>query len=627
MDEMNVTTLEGKDAIYVDAEETYNKKIQSEPKPGREIGIDTENKFLDTFIAAADSDQLDVSAINRFTQVSQSRDSVFALVDTMCEDSTVSAVLETYAEDATETNDDGRIVWAESSNVDVSKYVNYLLESMGVDKNVYNWVSSLCKYGDVYLRLYRESDYEKDNLFSGKKQKSGRPGLQEDINVKAHSEADHYVHYLEKADNPAEVFELQKFGKTYAYIVAPVNAPAATASNKTMYQQALDVYSYKKKDIDIYEPTDYVHGCLEDNSSRTPEYVSIFMTEDEKGEKVTYKVKRGQSLFYNIFKTWRELELLQNSVLLNRITKSSVVRAIQVEVGDMPKEETITYMQRIKQLFEQKSAFDVNNSMNEYTNPGPVENNVYIPTRQQQGNLSIQNVGGDLNVGQLTDLEYFRDRLFGGLRVPKQYFGYTDDGAGFNGGQSLSIISSRYAKMVKRIQATICQMLTDAINLLLIDKGLNNYVNEFSLHMVAPTTQEEIDRRDNISNKIRLVGDVMGMLNDVEDPKARLVILKSLLSDALVNSEVSEVIQQEIDKLEENGNSAVTEEITDDFSDIDSDVSFDDEPIDLGSDLGITPPANNDETFDDLDTDTSNVLPSGQDLGIDLTDSSNDQFN
>ena len=58
------------------------------------------------------------------------------------------------------------------------------------------------------------------------------------------------------------------------------------------------------------------------------------------------------------------------------------------------------------------------------------------------------------------------------LRVPKQYFSQTGDSTGFNGGTSLSLISARYAKMVKRIQNIICQMVTDAINIILIDKGL-----------------------------------------------------------------------------------------------------------------------------------------------------------
>ena len=47
-----------------------------------------------------------------------------------------------------------------------------------------------------------------------------------------------------------------------------------------------------------------------------------------------YTVRRGQSLLYNVFKIWRELSLLENSMLLNRVTKSSIIRVVNVEIGD-----------------------------------------------------------------------------------------------------------------------------------------------------------------------------------------------------------------------------------------------------------------------------------------------------
>jgi hypothetical protein len=265
----------------------------------------------------------------------------------------------------------------------------------------------------------------------------------------------------------------------------------------------------------LYPPTEFVHGCLEDNSSRTPEEVELFVGDDKS---VSYNVKRGQSLLYSTYKIWRQLMLLENSVLLNRVTQSSIVRVIGVEVGDMPKENVQPHLMSVKQLIEQKASLDVGRSMSEYSNPGPIINNVYIPTRNQQGVITTQQIGGDVKIGDLADLDYYQDKFFGNLRVPKQYFGVTDDGAGFSGGQSLSIISSRYAKMIKRIQNTIIQMLTDAINLILIDTGNDAYINKFTLKMQAPTTQEEVDRRDNLSNKVGLVRDIMDTLGDIENP-------------------------------------------------------------------------------------------------------------
>lgn len=256
----------------------------------------------------------------------------------------------------------------------------------------------------------------------------------------------------------------------------------------------------------------------------------------------TYGVRRGQSLFYNLMKIWREMSLLENSLLLNRVTKSSTTRIVQVEVGDMDKTMVQPHLQRVKQLFEQKSAIDTNRSMSEYTNPGPMENTVYIPTHEGKGNITIQDTAGNVDVGKIADIDYFRDKFFGAARVPKQYFGFTDDGAGFDGGKSLSVISSRFAKMVKRIQSVLTQVVTDIVNLYLYDKGLTSYINRFSIKMLPPITQEEIDRREAASNRIAYVRDVMDMLQDVSDVSLKLKMVKSLLSNIVSDAEVIQLL-------------------------------------------------------------------------------------
>ena len=499
----------------------FDKKVTPVSVPQHEIGIDLDNHVLDNIVETMETSQFDVNALNSFTQVSRSRNEIYDTLDEMGDDSIIAAVLETYAEDATETNDAGAIVWAESNDSNALKFVTYLLNALNVDKNVYKWTYSLCKYGDVYLRLYRESEYD-DLLFDNKNQK--KKNLNEDVKIMAYSKHDNYVHYLEQAPNPAQVFELTRFGKTAAYIKTDVPSMRKDNSSYTNGISMLsNKYSFNKNDVELYPPTEFVHGCLEDNSSRTPEEVELFVGDDKS---ISYNVKRGQSLLYSTYKIWRQLMLLENSVLLNRVTQSSIVRVIGVEVGDMPKENVQPHLMNVKQLIEQKASLDVGRSMSEYSNPGPIVNNVYVPTRNQQGVITTQQIGGDVKIGDLADLDYYQDKFFGNLRVPKQYFGVTDDGAGFSGGQSLSIISSRYAKMIKRIQNTIIQMLTDAINLILIDTGNDAYINNFTLKMQAPTTQEEVDRRDNLSSKVGLVRDIMDTLGDIETPTTKLKILK-----------------------------------------------------------------------------------------------------
>lgn len=618
-----------KEGAFVDDKSLYGKKTKTAPRPETQIGIDQKDTLLYDIADAGLSSLLDLSAINSFSSTAQSRDQIYTMLDAMCDDSIIASVLETYAEDATETNESGDIVWVESTDSNAAAYVSYLLDSMRVNKNVFSWVLSLCKYGDLYLRLYRESEYDKDVLSDIRDRKQ----LNEDVKVNAYDKNDHYVHYIEMVSNPAELFELTRFGKTQGYIEAPIistsdfNRSGFTYDNSALTQ----MYRFKEEDIHIYGPGEFVHATLDNNSSRTPEKVELFLKDNDKRDdsvSTTYSVKRGQSLLYNVFKIWRELSLLESSILLNRVTKSSIVRFIAVEVGDMPKEKVGPQLQYIKTLIEQKAAINTGESLNEYNNPGPVENNVYIPTREGKGAITTSEIGGDVNVGQLSDLDYFQDKLFGALRVPKQFFGVTDDNAGFSGGQSLAIISSRYAKMVKRIQKTICEALTDVINLMLIDKGLDNYINNFTIKMLAPTTQEEIDRRDNLVGKVQLTGDIMNMLSDIEDPAARLKILKSMLSSYLTNQEVVDVIQDEIDKLEVQVEEAVPVK-TSDYEESDMDGM----PLDLGTELGLElPPEEAEEkpltteTAPEVRQPEESILPTPAELSSETDFTDNTEF-
>lgn len=551
--------------IYQDASDYYNQKTNPIPVPEKNIGIETQGQFIDKVVDAGLSSKLDIAKIESFTQISNNRETILQLLDTMAEDSFMAAALELYAEDATESNDAGDIVWCSSDNDKIAKYVTYLIETMNINKNIYKWAYSLCKYGDVYLRLYRNSEYE-DKLFDNEKKKVSlkesnneeeqpleeKQPLNEEVVLKVYSQNDRYSHYVEMVPNPAEMFELTKFGKSCGYIKANIGTFAR--NNDNMFTTSYK-YSFARNDVEVFNATDFVHAALEDNTSRIPEEVEIFL--DPKDYKsntnaLSYTVRRGQSILYPIFKLWRMMMLLENSLLLNRLTKSSIIRVIGVEVGDMPKENIGPHLMGIKQLLEQKTALDVNNSLSEYTNPGPIENNVYIPTHNGQGALSIQTVNDNPDVNGLADIDYFKNKLYAALKIPKAFLGDTDDPGGFNGGTSLSLQSSRYAKTIKRIQSTLCQMITDAVNLMLIDKGLDSYVNKFDIKMQAPTTQEEKDKQDAKGTNINMIQDIMNLLDgtEIENASAKLKILKALLSETVSDPEVLKIIQDQIDEME-----------------------------------------------------------------------------
>lgn len=613
------------DSVYLTDDSIYGNKIKKVTPEGKETDVGISDVMYDNIIQSGINSTVDLSGINSLSQQATTRNEMYNIYDTMCEDGQISAVIKTYAEDATQRNAEGNIVWATSNDSNIAYLINYYIDSLNIDKNIYKWAYSLCKYGDLYIRLYRESEY--DDAIFGKKNRN----LTEDVKIKAFKKNDKYAHYVEMVTNPAEMFELTKFGKTVGFIKSPVDGVIVRSQDNIDFMNY--AYKFKRNDITIYPPTEFVHAAIEDNVSRYEESVNIFLNDsdyDNDNNAYSYTVKRGQSLLSNVYKTWRELQLLEASVLLNRVTKSSIVRLINVEVGDMPKENVAKTLMGIKQMIEQKAAINKGSGMSEYTNPGPIENNVYVPTHDGVGAISTTQIGGDVDVKSLADLEWYLNKLYGSLQVPKNFFSQNDDAAGFNGGQSLTIISSRYAKTVKHIQNILTQLLKDIFNLILLDKGLDSYINNFEVHIQPPVTQEDIDRMENQSTKVQLSRDIMDMLSDIEDAPARLKILKSLMKNIVTDPDIIKELDEQIELAIAEKEPVEEPEQNNTDSDDDSEIfSLKDEDESSITDNSEDTEKSDDDMYTDINTeegDTSEksydtILPSPDQLGIDLVNS------
>lgn len=554
-----------------------------------EIGIDQNQTLVKDLVKLATNSSLDLSSLQDFSNISQSREQVYQLIDTMAADSDIATIIEAYVDEICEPNENGDIVSVESTDPEILKFISYILQRMQVDKHIRNWATKLVKYGDVYWRLFDESEMRDESedveLFGGPKNRRSltetlkdqafgsdeeyidlntssyheNKELKENVIIAMHDKNSHIAYYTEAERNPAEMFELTKNGKTHGFIKAPTNV-----LNTNKGQDTISSYYYQYKvnspDVTLYQPSQYVHAYVDDNSSRIPEEVSLISSatsdKDSQAEaaEYTYSVRRGQSLLYNGFLTWRELKLLETSVLLNRLTKSSVIRILEIEVGNLPDTQIRGVLQDVKNMIEQKAAINVGTSMSEYTMPGPVENTIYLPTRGEIGKINIQELGtSDVDPKSLLDLDYFNNKLYASFRTPKAFFNFTDDGAGFNGGESLAILSSGFGKKVKRFQNTLCQGITNMIHVILLDRGLDNYVNKFTIKMQAPLTKEELDRRQAKADEINTIRDLMGIIRDeVEDNEIRLEMLKLLLKNSPQSEELITLLDSAIVKAKNN---------------------------------------------------------------------------
>lgn len=474
---------------------------------------------------------LDGEAIATFRTLSSDRQERYKEYENMLTDATTAAAIEMYADDATQYDPKtGKIIWVESDVPDIAKAANRLLDVMQINEKAWKYCYALCTFGDVYLRIYREgdtADYE-DLL-------TAQPGV---IRTKVQDTSRPMEEYVEYVEDPSTIYDLQIKDKTSGF----VRIRTTNVSNHYQYiHNSMNINQVNIENIDFYDRRSFVHISLSESISRQPEYLAI--KDNANNSSTIYKVKTGKSILQDAYEASQTVKLLEDSMLLSRLTKSALVRLLQIEVGDSPKPEVENLLRRVKNMIEQKISMNTNSGeARSYNSPGPMENIVYFPTRNGKGNITVNNLGGDVNVKDIADIDYFNNKKLSALKTPKQFLNY-DSPEGLGNGTSLTKVSSRYAHSVMRVQNAFKSGITTLLNLFFLDKGLE-YINKFTVKMVSPSTIEDIERDEQMSNRISQVNDIMSLISETVTDEGKVETLKTLLSNYLNLSEIAAIVDK-----------------------------------------------------------------------------------
>lgn len=516
-------------------------RVGKMPDPRAELPITSVKDEIVTGILNGDSSLY--GQFNQFRQLSDDRQIMYEAYDDMKTDSVIAAALEIYADDATQTDENGRVVWVESEDENITKAANRLLDIFEIPERAWKHVYMACLYGDYYLKLYRhnyDDSKEKDEVLNPNQVHI----VNDVVDYKGHKDIPEYEEYVEDVRDPATIFDLRKRGKTAGFVEIVRTAPETLVPSVTPNYNSVIL---QFKDIQVYRPDRLVHIMVGENTSRIPETVSIDLGD---GTTVKYESARGKSILQDVYPIQKELQLLEDSLLLNRLTRSALIRILEVELGDMPKKEVNNYTRRLKQIIEQHISLDKDNGKYKSFNaPGPIDNVIYIPVRNGKGHIDINNLGGDVNIRDIADIDYFNNKRAGALKIPRGYLGDDMSGTGLDNGGSLTRLSIRYARTIKRIQQSYIRAITTLLNLFFVDKNLD-YVNKFQVRMTSPSTQEDLERNELINGNIDLVSNIMDLTESLEGDTQKK-ILTHLISNVMKMPEIATMIEEDTTPEEE----------------------------------------------------------------------------
>ena len=452
--------------------------------------------------------------------------------------------------------------------------------------------------------MFRKDELEETDVISQKVRDASRGKVKIVNDVKEDENVIYPLEeYVEDIPDPSRVFDLRKRGKTTGFI--EVDKANIDDSSNFMISTGIS-RTYSLEEVKVYRPDRIIHISIGENLTRTPEEVTIQLGDDIQS---VYQVNRGKSILYDVFPIQRELELLEDTLLLNRLTRSSLIRLMEIEVGDMPKKEINNYLRRIKSLVEQHTAMDkTEGHYRSFNSPGPIDNVIYIPVKNGKGSVSVNTLGGDVNVRDIADIDYFNNKRAGALKIPKAYLGEDMDGSGLSNGGSLTKLSARYARTIKRIQTSYIRAITTLLNIYFLDKKLD-YVNKFTVRMTSPSTQEDLERNELIQGNIDLISSVMDLMESFSGSTQKKVLNK-LISDILKMPEVADIVKEDETPEEDIG--------------IEGDPSGDEFDVDSEGDFGG--PESGDEETSDISNDFDSDFDSDAGSEDKFTDDEFSQF-
>jgi hypothetical protein len=216
----------------------------------------------------------------------------------------------------------------------------------------------------------------------------------------------------------------------------------------------------------------------------------------------------GKSMIEGGRRVWKQLQLMEDAMLIHRIMRAPDKRKILVDIGNIPPAEIDTFMGRIIDRMKKTPLVDPQTGdYNLKYNMQNITEDFFLPTRGKDSGTDIQNLPG-LQFNAIEDIEYLRRKLLAAFKVPKSFIGYDED---ISGKATLAAQDVRFARTIERVQRIMVSELTKiAIIHLYVQGYTDEELVDFELSLTNPSVIYEQEKLNLWKEKIGVAEQIAG---------------------------------------------------------------------------------------------------------------------
>ena len=183
---------------------------------------------------------------------------------------------------------------------------------------------------------------------------------------------------------------------------------------------------------------------------------------------------KGSTLSYlhKAIKSLNQLRMIEDSLVIYRLSRAPERRIFYIDVGNLPKVKAEQYLRDVMTRYRNKLVYDANTGeIRDDKKYMAMLEDFWLPRREGGRGTEISTLPGGQNLGEITDIEYFKKKLYRSLNVPPSRM---DGEGGFNLGRSSEILRDelKFTKFVGRLRKRFSNMFNDMLKTQLLLKNV-----------------------------------------------------------------------------------------------------------------------------------------------------------
>ena len=178
------------------------------------------------------------------------------------------------------------------------------------------------------------------------------------------------------------------------------------------------------------------------------------------------------SYLHKGIKVLNQLRMIEDSLVIYRISRAPERRIFYIDVGNLPKVKAEQYLREVMGRYRNKLVYDAaTGEIRDDRKYMSMMEDFWLPRREGGRGTEITTLPGGQNLGELTDVQYFQTKLYKALNVPA---GRLDSSTSFNLGRSSEITRDelKFTKFVGKLRKKFGDLFNDTLKTQLILKSV-----------------------------------------------------------------------------------------------------------------------------------------------------------